>query len=290
MIDRISGTYKQAFDLAHDLARSTEKALQFECTTNDTFVAFDHFESARTGLLAGETLLHDVARMEKAYLESKSRRLEIQRTVSLLHLDPRALLDLKTNGVCEFELTERLFDFDFPGHYARQIRSLSITIPAVVGPYEGVRATLTQLRSDVLLEPDPAGVRHLLLGVDGEPRPDSRVLRTNWKANQQVAISRGVDDSGVFELDFSDERYLPFEGTGAVSRWRLEMPHATNPFDFESITDVIVHVGYTARQGGDGGGEVAHEPSIPWVLRFDRRPEGIADVLMIIEIEGEPRW
>jgi hypothetical protein len=32
-------------------------------------------------------------------------------------------------------------------------------------------------------------------------------------------------DSGVFELNFRDERYLPFEGAGAInSTWTLDLP------------------------------------------------------------------
>src|SRR5581483_8168621 len=48
-----------------------------------------------------------------------------------------------------------------------------------------------------------------------------------------------------------DERYLPFEGTGAVSTWELSMPKATNRIDFESLSDVIIHLSYTALDAGD---------------------------------------
>jgi hypothetical protein len=54
----------------------------------------------------------------------------------------------------------------------------------------------------------------------------------------------------VFELNFRDERLVPFEGAGAVSEWRIEIPQETNRFDLRSITDVVMHVQYTARQGG----------------------------------------
>jgi hypothetical protein len=40
---------------------------------------------------------------------------------------------------------------------------------------------------------------------------------------QSIATSSGQADSGLFELNFRDERYLPFEGAGAISRWRLEL-------------------------------------------------------------------
>ena len=52
-------------------------------------------------------------------------------------------------------------------------------------------------------------------------------------------------------MNFRDERYLPFEGTGAVSTWELSLPKATNPIDFDSISDVIITLSYTALDGGD---------------------------------------
>ena len=55
-----------------------------------------------------------------------------------------------------------------------------------------------------------------------------------------------------YELNFWDERYLPFENTGAVSSWRLELPTEVKQFDYNTISDVIVHVKYTAREGGSG--------------------------------------
>lgn len=72
----------------------------------------------------------------------------------------------------------------------------------------------------------------------------------NWNPSQEVALSSGIDDSGLFQLNFNDERYLPFEGTGAVSSWRLSMPKASNPFNFESISDVIINLKYSAYDGG----------------------------------------
>jgi hypothetical protein len=77
-------------------------------------------------------------------------------------------------------------------------------------------------------------------------------VRSNWRPNQQIAISRGINDSGIFELNFHDERYLPFEGTGAISDWNLSLPKAANrTLDFDSISDVIIHLQYTALDGGE---------------------------------------
>ena len=57
------------------------------------------------------------------------------------------------------------------------------------------------------------------------------------------------------ETNLRDERYLPFENSGVVSEWQLELP--ANPskkdpaqFDYNTISDVILHIRYTAREGG----------------------------------------
>ena len=54
----------------------------------------------------------------------------------------------------------------------------------------------------------------------------------------------------MFQLNFQDERLLPFEGTGAISRWRIELPHETNWFDIKSLTDAVLHVQYTSKDVG----------------------------------------
>lgn len=59
------------------------------------------------------------------------------------------------------------------------------------------------------------------------------------------------NDSGVFELSFQSERYLPFEGAGAISTWRLELPQGYRQFDYQTITDVVIHLRYTSCEGGE---------------------------------------
>src|SRR5207253_6762318 len=72
----------------------------------------------------------------------------------------------------------------------------------------------------------------------------------NFGAIESIATSTAQNDSGLFELNFRDERYLPFEGSGVISKWRIDMPKDCNAFDFETITDVILRISYTAREGG----------------------------------------
>ncbi len=73
---------------------------------------------------------------------------------------------------------------------------------------------------------------------------------------QTIVTSSAQNDSGLFETNLRDERYLPFENSGVIREWSLELP--ANPslgdpaqFDHDTISDVILHVRYTAREGGE---------------------------------------
>ncbi|GIH23661.1 hypothetical protein Aph01nite_19710 [Acrocarpospora phusangensis] len=243
MSGRLSGLYFQTYDMAHEMAKSAERAYQYERGVDEAFVQPVYWEGRRNGLLAGDSLSVDLERLGKAYVDGDSRGLEITKKVSLLQLDPLAVLAFRNEGRCEFALPEALFDRDFPGHYRRRIRTLSVTFDGYEGPL-GVNATLTQLGHKTVLSADPKGVKFLL---DAKGAPPASV-RSDWRPSQQIALSdleEGRDNNGLFELRFDDDRYLPFEGTGAVSTWRLE---AAGPVD---LFDVTVTVKYTAEQGGE---------------------------------------
>ncbi len=55
----------------------------------------------------------------------------------------------------------------------------------------------------------------------------------------------------MFELNFRDERYLPFEGAGALSTWHIKLSAALPQFDLASLADLVLHISYTAREGGE---------------------------------------
>ena len=57
-----------------------------------------------------------------------------------------------------------------------------------------------------------------------------------------------------------DERYLPFEGAGAISTWRLDLSKQFRTFDYDTISDVILHLRYTARDGGQALSDAADAP------------------------------
>ncbi|WP_044282833.1 Tc toxin subunit A-related protein [Candidatus Amoebophilus asiaticus] len=161
----------------------------------ETFIHAGSWNDLYHGLVAGEALQLDLQRMEKAYMDQDERKLEIEKTISLAQLDPNALQSLKDTGSCTFDLAERDFDYDYLGHYCRQIKSIAISLPALLGPYQNIHATLTQTTNKTLLQADIKGAEYLLDGKDIE-QPKSDVLRVDVRANQQVAISRGLNDSG----------------------------------------------------------------------------------------------
>jgi Tc toxin complex TcA C-terminal TcB-binding domain len=163
-------------------------------------------------------------------------------------MSPLALLQLRTTGNCTVSLPEEIFDMDGPGHYCRRIKTVAISIPCVTGPYTSINCTLTLLKSSIRTKP--------LLG-DGYPRSDSEDDRFNdsFGSLQTIVTSSGQNDSGLFETNLRDERYLPFEGAGVISEWKLSLP--ANPsknepcqFDYNTISDAILHVRYTAREAG----------------------------------------
>ncbi len=248
MVDQISSVYYQSYQLAHDLAKQCERAYQHELGDWDaSFVEFGHWESLRKGLLAGERLSKDLHQMEAAYRERNKREHEMTKHVSLSMLDPVAVEMLKQTGRCHVRLPEALFDIDHPGHYMRRIKTVSLSIPCVTGPYTNVPAELTLLNSEIRTDPDPKPESDG--GYGRTPSGDNR-FRDIVGTAESIVTSSANRDSGLFETNLQDERYLPFEGAGVISTWRIELPTEIRPFDYDTISDVVLHTRYTARDGG----------------------------------------
>lgn len=236
MAGQLSSLYFQSYRMAYDLARQAEECFRFELPPTAVqvpqYINFGYWDNLKKGLLAGERLQFDLRRLELAHLEQNKREFEITKHVSLRQVNPLALLDLRENGNCSFNLPETLFDMDFPGHYRRRIKSVSISIPCITGPYTGLNATLRLQKDEYRRLPDL-----------------STALEQNHAPSTAIAVSNGQNDSGVFELNFRDERYLPFEGAGVISEWRLELPEFRQ-FDYNTISDVVMHLRYTALEDG----------------------------------------
>lgn len=248
---RLGTFYYALYDSVQSLCLAAEACWQYETADNRQFFKGDSWHHASRGLLSAESLKLNLVRMSTAYLQHTPRELEISKTVSLRHrlIETAASPDdaekqppsgktwadhkatLVANGTLYFDLTPALFDEDYPGHTLRRIKHISVSLPATLGPYEDIKAMLTQTSNEL----------HM---------PDGS-FRKDWRAHQQIALSRGLDDNGLLTLNFdNDPRYLPFEYTGAVSSWSLIFPQpALQKRLLESISDIILHVRYTARPG-----------------------------------------
>jgi hypothetical protein len=232
--------YYQAYDATLALCLAAEACWQFEIADyTSRFIQVGAWKDSYRGLGAGESLKLQLLKMESAYITRNERLLEITRTVSLRQLKdqtpdsemnqdwPTIELRLEEEGDVAFELTRAMYESDYPTHTLRRIKRISVTLPVTLGPYEDICATLTQTYNAVQIG-------------------DS--LKENLRASQQVVLSGGVADDGLFVFDFNDERYLPFEGTGAISRWLLHFPnHVQQEAMIKSLTDIIVQVQYTAK-------------------------------------------
>ncbi|KAH7244002.1 hypothetical protein B0J15DRAFT_451775, partial [Fusarium solani] len=263
-VGQVSAAYFTAYKLAYNMARQAERCLTYELALNDfsapPFIASGYWNSLKSGLLAGEQLLTDIKRMEAAYLAKNVREYELTKNISLDQIDPLALVTLRATGKCTFSVPEAVFDMDTPGHYLRRIRSLAVSIPCVVGPLVSVSAKLTLVSHRYRVRPTLAQSGTDLY-AENPPGGDPRFVYNAGATTHTIVTSTGVADPGVFApsgaagggavgRDSSSDRYRPFESAGAVGTYTLELPTEMRQFDYFTISDVVLHLAYTAREGG----------------------------------------
>lgn len=260
MRGKLSAIYYQFFDIAQSCCLMAQETLRRDLNDNAlTFIRGSAWNGATAGFMAGETLLLNLAEMEKAWTERDTRALEVTRTVSLAEVyaalkeseegqadgafaftDAIAGIlqnsaarrygnggnEVKQDADGELTASVKLSDLNISADYKnslgknRRIKQISVTLPALVGPYENVRAVLSYGGSVVI----PRGCN-------------------------AIAISHGMNDNGQFQLDFNDTRYLPFEGipvddTGILT---VSFPDAKTGQKalLESLNDIILHIRYT---------------------------------------------
>ena len=251
---RLSALYFQFYDLTVSRCLRAEKSFQWETGETRSFIKPGAWQGTYAGLLCGEALMLNLAAMESAYQKWEARALEVERTLSLgerygkLSTGKFSLKDtIKSqlgNGKGEagsgkdtvsldkdilsvsVELKGLGLASDYPDGMklgkVRRIKQISVTLPALLGPYQDVQAVLGY-----------TGTSPLARGCSA------------------IAVSRGMNDSGQFQLDFNDGKYLPFEGidisdTGTLT---LRFPNATGTQKalLASLSDIILHVRYTIR-------------------------------------------
>ncbi|KAM0144638.1 hypothetical protein ACHAP3_000668 [Botrytis cinerea] len=244
MEKRLRNLYLQAYNLVLDAALQAQSAFSFEAGRKCSIIKpAGYWDASRNGLLAAQDLFWDLKKLEATQAGNNSADYNITKTVSLKEINPMALMNFRIAGTCDFSLDELLFDMDFPGHYMRRIRSVAVSIPATFETNCSANAILTLLSHKYRVTQSAAD-------YVASQAASGESFRTDRIPTSSIAVSNGDADSGVFELDFSGSQYMPFEGAGAISKWRLELPSPTRTFSYESITDVLLHVQYTAYEGG----------------------------------------
>jgi len=249
MITEISKVYLYAYKLAYDMAKKAELCYRNELGIFDEkvpyFINFVYWDSLKKGLLAGDRLMHDLHRLDAAYIDKNKRALELTKHISLAEMFPEELVKLITTKSTELELPEWLFDMDYPGHYMRRIKSVSVTIPNVAGPHTTVSFRL-ELQKSAVRKKDKGTYDTDYDPYDIQNDEFERIYATNT-----ICTSSAQNDSGLFELNFGDERYLPFENAGVISEWGLSFPAGCDQFDLSTVSDVILHINYTAIESSD---------------------------------------
>ena len=249
---RMSTLYYQLYDTVSSLCTQAQTSLRWETQDTRNYLRPGNWSDLYQGLLAGESQLLSLQQMEAAYLSWDQRALQVRKTASLRTLDPQlidtirqlvtpdslavvdriktelpveAVVDSDNNLVVTFKLQSLSILDDYPASLnlgsRRLIKSLSISLPALLGPYENVQAVLRY--------------------------NSAHQLASGCSA---VALSHGLDDSGQFMLDFNDGQYLPFEGLPVdQGEFSLVFPHARGGQQamLLSLNDIILHVSYTIR-------------------------------------------
>ena len=256
MIAHLSNIYAAAYDAVYALCEAANAAFDFETDLRGTrYIWPSAWLDAWRGMLAGEQFERQLLQMHANFLQCNERRMLIELEVSLAMLlgkgDPAEglkkiieSLNSETPSL-SFELTPALFDDDYPGHYLRRIKHISIALsfPDNLIPMAGAAAAvLTQKRSTILIFPDAEGVTWLYATTDerktlGEPHS----LWIDLLPGQCAAVSAATGNTDITthqsvlgRILFDDDRRLAFEGTGAISSWTLEFTGR-----LEALLDVL---------------------------------------------------
>ena len=145
--------YPQAYDLAVKVANKSQRAFWYERRDTRDFLSRRAWNNLHEGLLAGEHLQVALQTMAQSHLRENCREYEITKLVSLCMQSPASFLRLKTTGLCEIDVPESMFDLDYPGHYMRRVKAITLTIPCSTGPYTGIHCRLQLLTSSIRTEP-----------------------------------------------------------------------------------------------------------------------------------------
>jgi hypothetical protein len=225
--------YRVLLGYAVTAAWLAEQALEFERQRQYNVIRFDYWKERDQGLMGVDRLRTDLETLANEKLVNETRKHQITRTISLAQIAPLELAHIRQTGQLSLTTLEDWFERDFPTHYLRLIKGVTVNIVALVPPTEGVRATLTQF-----------GITRTLVRASNGRYRSIEIKRDP----ERVALSSSVGATGLFTPLLPESQYLnPFEGSGVAGNWLLEMPRSSNPYlNYDDILDVQLVLQYTS--------------------------------------------
>jgi hypothetical protein len=239
-------SYSYMLNLATAIARTAESQLYFERQEQaGSFILDDYWETPSSGFTGGSSnnspdrrgltgsarLIVDITRLQQFAIDSKKRKLQMTKVISLAQNFPSEFQTFKETGIFNFSLTNKMFDYDFPGHYLRLINDVKTTVIGLIPVYDSIKATLT---ADT--------ISYTVIGGTSFQKIPIRRMEL-----ESVALTSANSATGLFEMQPAQPDLLnPFESMGVESRWEFRMPQFSNHFDFDNIADIVLSVDYTA--------------------------------------------
>lgn len=248
MVGRLSTLYYQLYDNTVPVCLQARKALTRELGSDkvDGLFNIPVWNDLYQGLLAGEGLTSELQKLNNVWLQQSALGLEATRTVSLATLRGEERGSLSTaiskvllgteDGSKLGKLTFRegifsaVLDLSTLGldsayndsSRRRFIKSISVTLPTLLGPYQDIEASLSG-------------------------------------GGQMATLSHGMQDTGRFVTNFDDSRFLPFEGMElkkdvttplTLSIFNVKGSDEAAPNQraiVENLSDIIFHIHYIMR-------------------------------------------
>lgn len=246
MVGRLSALYYQLYDATIPVCLQAKTALEQELGKTYTTGLFGAavWNDLYQGLLAGEGLTTALQQLDNVWLEHGAQGMEATRTVSLaqlmgeesgnLNARIRTLLEAGDGTDGSLKLAGGLFsatvDLSTLGlstsygdksgtAWSRRIKSVAVTLPTLLGPYQDIEAT-----------------------VSG--------------GGTTATLSHGIQDNGRFITDMENgSRLLPFEGmdatTGTLTLSVFNVGSGSEPGAqygiVDNLSDVIFHIHYIMR-------------------------------------------
>lgn len=239
----LQGVYSYFLQQATATARLAQNQLSFERQEAPvSFIQADYWEAPsdtsssssdsqtdRRGLTGSARLLRDIYQLDQYAFDTNKRKLQLTKVISLAQFAPVEFQRFRETGVLRFGTPMEMFDRDFPGHYLRLIKRVRTSVIALIPPVQGIRATLAT-----------NGVSRVTIAGDSfQPA----VVRRD---PEMVALTSPTNATGLFELEQQSDMLLPFEAMGVDTSWEFQMPKPANPFDYNSVADVLISIDYTA--------------------------------------------